>query len=187
MLASRWCHGTTRFRNVSHTCNDLSKLVSRQSVLILSLIQHLQITKVVLTLKEGRWWIELPLAPTATRSGSIQPPRWLKSVSPPQFITLRPDGSTSMSSVTCVSCSLDDSTNANLFHSVRHRPHNVQVSLTHQAPAYVGEEYPIVIEVINTDDRTLEITTDVLLQPSEIEAAGMFKAASCFCSQLILQ
>ncbi|KAF7792767.1 hypothetical protein EIP86_003865 [Pleurotus ostreatoroseus] len=114
----------------------------------------ISISKVVLTLKEGSWWIEIPLTPTATRSGSTQPPRWLKSVSPPRFVTLRPDGSTSLSSVT-----------------VRHRPHNVQVSLSHQAPAYVGEEYPIVIEVINADDRTLEITTDVLLQPSEIEAA----------------
>ncbi|KAJ3553164.1 hypothetical protein NM688_g3760 [Phlebia brevispora] len=114
----------------------------------------ISVSKVVLTLKESSWWVELPLAPTATRSAHTQATRWLKSTEPPEFVTLRADSQTTLSSVT-----------------VRHRPHNVQVSLSHNAPAYVGEEYPITIEVINADDRTLEITTDVLLQPSEIEAA----------------
>ena len=55
---------------------------------------------------------------------------------------------------------------------MRHRPHNVQVSLTHDAPAYLDEAYPVTIEVTNADDRTLEVVADILLQPSEIEGAG---------------
>ena len=56
--------------------------------------------------------------------------------------------------------------------SVRHRPHAVKVSLTHNSPTYLDEEYPVTIEVTNADDRTLEVVADILLQPSEIEGAG---------------
>lgn len=37
----------------------------------------------------------------------------------------------------------------------------------------MGEDYPISIEVLNIDDRELEIIVDVLLQPSEIDESGM--------------
>ena len=56
---------------------------------------------------------------------------------------------------------------------MRYRPHSLQVSLTHQSPAYLDEEYPIVISVINDDYRTLDILIDVLLQPTDIDEAGM--------------
>lgn len=46
------------------------------------------------------------------------------------------------------------------------------LSFTHQDPAYVDEEYPILIDVANMDDRDLDIIVDVLLQPSEIDDAG---------------
>lgn len=58
--------------------------------------------------------------------------------------------------------------------SVRYRPHRVQVSLVHQSPAYLDEEYPIVINIINEDDRPLDVLLDVLLQPTEIDEAGMY-------------
>jgi hypothetical protein len=46
------------------------------------------------------------------------------------------------------------------------------VSVEYQAPAYLDEEYPIVINIINEDHRPLDILLDVLLQPSEIDDAG---------------
>jgi trafficking protein particle complex subunit 11 len=48
----------------------------------------------------------------------------------------------------------------------------VQVALTHDAPPYLGEEYPITVEVTNVDDRELEIVVDAMLQPSEVELAS---------------
>lgn len=47
------------------------------------------------------------------------------------------------------------------------------MSLTHQSPAYLDEEYPIEISIINDDDRTLDVLLDILLQPTDIDEAGM--------------
>jgi hypothetical protein len=55
---------------------------------------------------------------------------------------------------------------------VHYRPHKLQVSLTHQSPAYLDEEYPIVISIINDDYRALDVVLDVLLQPTDIDEAG---------------
>jgi hypothetical protein len=60
-----------------------------------------------------------------------------------------------------------------VYPSVRHRPHRLLVSLSHQSPAYLDEDYPITIDVTNEDDRELDITADVLLQPTEIDNASM--------------
>jgi hypothetical protein len=57
-------------------------------------------------------------------------------------------------------------------HSVKYRPHRLLVSLSHQSPAYLDEEYPITIVIANEDDRELDIMADVLLQPTEIDNAG---------------
>jgi hypothetical protein len=56
--------------------------------------------------------------------------------------------------------------------SVRYRPHRIQVSPIHQSPAYLDEEYPIVIGITNEDDRPLDVVLDILLQPTEIDEAG---------------
>lgn len=58
------------------------------------------------------------------------------------------------------------------MYRVRHRPHNLTVSLDHQSPAYLDENYPIVINITNTDDRELDIVIDILLQPTEIDGAS---------------
>lgn len=55
--------------------------------------------------------------------------------------------------------------------SVRPRPHSVRVTLSHRSPPYLGEEYPITVEVTNTDDRELDIAADAMLHPSEVEFA----------------
>jgi len=38
----------------------------------------------------------------------------------------------------------------------------------------MDEEYPILISVTNTDDRDMEVVVDVLLQPADIDHAGMY-------------
>ena len=53
------------------------------------------------------------------------------------------------------------------------------MSVEHQAPAYLDEEYPIVISIINEDPRPLDVLLDVLLQPSEIDDAGGFYCDLC--------
>lgn len=58
-----------------------------------------QISKLVLTLKESSWWIELPLATTGARSGRTQTPRWLSSIDPVKFVTMYRDGLSGVSSV----------------------------------------------------------------------------------------
>ncbi|KAI9441462.1 Foie gras liver health family 1-domain-containing protein [Lactarius indigo] len=44
-------------------------------------------------------------------------------------------------------------------------------SLIYQVPAYLDEEYPIVINITNEDVRALDVILDILLQPSEIDEA----------------
>lgn len=61
--------------------------------------------------------------------------------------------------------------------SVRHRPHKVEVNISHHAPALIGEEFPICINVKNFDDRDMDIVVDALLQPTEIDEAGMCSAS----------
>ena len=62
------------------------------------------------------------------------------------------------------------------------------MSLIHQSPAYLDEEYPIVISVINEDDRPLDVLLDVLLQPTEIDEAGASDHADpCLMSTAILR
>ncbi|EKM53402.1 uncharacterized protein PHACADRAFT_163712 [Phanerochaete carnosa HHB-10118-sp] len=115
---------------------------------------NLTISKLVLTVKESSWWIELPVQPISIRNGIVPTPRWLTSLEPPKFLPIRRDPSHPVSHVT-----------------VRPRPHSVQVVLSHHSPPYLGEEYPIIVEVTNTDDRELEIVADAMLHPSEAEYA----------------
>ncbi|KAJ7496837.1 Gryzun, putative trafficking through golgi-domain-containing protein [Mycena latifolia] len=108
-----------------------------------------KIVKVVLTLAEGPWTIQIPFDPSGRRGSGLPAARWLSSVTPPRFIPVARDDFNSV--------------------VIRHRPHDIVMSLSHQAPAYLNEDYPIVIEVTNADDRELEVTADVLLQPTEID------------------
>jgi trafficking protein particle complex subunit 11 len=47
------------------------------------------------------------------------------------------------------------------------------MSLSHRFPAYLNEEYPITIEITNSDNKELDVTMDVLLQPTDLDYAGM--------------
>ncbi|EMD33144.1 hypothetical protein CERSUDRAFT_118207 [Gelatoporia subvermispora B] len=109
------------------------------------------VVKLHLVLQEGSWTIELPLRPAKHRQQPHTLPRWLVSAQPPRFMPIRHDNYSEL--------------------RVHHRPHKVYVSVTHHAPAYLGEEYPITVEVCNTDERELDMIMDVLLQPSEFDEA----------------
>jgi hypothetical protein len=104
----------------------------------------------VLTLREGNWIVEIPIDLSAPRDGPTHTPRWLISTDPVQFAPAR-RGAADV--------------------TVSYRPHSLSVSLTHQVPAYLDEEYPIVIGITNEDDRALDVILDILLQPSEIDEA----------------
>ncbi|KAJ7030012.1 Gryzun, putative trafficking through golgi-domain-containing protein [Mycena alexandri] len=108
-----------------------------------------KISKVVLTLVEGPWTIQIPFDPSKARGSSVPAARWLSSVDPPRFLPVTREDFSSV--------------------IIRHRPHSILMSLSHKAPAYLDEDYPILIEVTNADDRELEVTADVLLQPTEID------------------
>ena len=69
---------------------------------------------------------------------------------------------------------------------VRYRSHRIQVSISHDGPAYIGEEFPIEVDVTNTDDRELDVTVDVLLQPTEIDEAGASSIYSLYGCALYL-
>lgn len=114
---------------------------------------HHQVSKLVFTIKVNSWWIEVPIVPETTRlENALVAPRWLCSVDPPRFIPIRREDHSSV--------------------WVRHRPHQVEVAISHEGPAYIGEEFPIEINITNQDDRELEVVLDVLLQPTEIDEAG---------------
>ncbi|RDX49266.1 hypothetical protein OH76DRAFT_1483227 [Lentinus brumalis] len=111
---------------------------------------HVSVAKLVLTIKERSWWIEVPIVPTPSSSPLIAP-RWLASVDPPRFIPIRREDHSGV--------------------HVRYRSHRVQVAIVHYGPAYLGEEFPIEINVTNGDDKELDVAVDVLLQPTEIDEA----------------
>ncbi|KAI0090763.1 Gryzun, putative trafficking through golgi-domain-containing protein [Irpex rosettiformis] len=114
----------------------------------------ISIAKVVLTLEEASWTVDLPITPSASHGDRSQLPRWLTAVSPAKFVPIRRDSQLPMSSMV-----------------VKLRPHVIRVSISHIAPAYLGEDYPIVIEVTNLDSKELDVAADALLQPTEIEGA----------------
>lgn len=55
---------------------------------------------------------------------------------------------------------------------VRHRPHKLSINFNHQSPAYLDEDYPVEIEITNTDTRELEAVLSFLLQPTETDDAS---------------
>ena len=51
----------------------------------------------------------------------------------------------------------------------------MNISFHHDAPAYLDQDYPIAIEVTNIDVRDLGVVVNILLQPTEIDDAGMLE------------
>ncbi|KAI0776280.1 Gryzun, putative trafficking through golgi-domain-containing protein [Trametes elegans] len=133
---------------------------------------QVSVSKVVLTIKHNTWWIEVPIIPAAsTLEHALVAPRWLCSLDPPRFVPVRREDHSAV--------------------RVRYRSHKIQVAISHDGPAYIGEEFPIDINITNEDDRDLDVVLDVLLQPTEIDEAvnyiamddqrstSLLKAISC--------
>lgn len=114
----------------------------------------LTVVSIIVVLGQNGWTIEIPHEPCVSHEISTLVPRWLTSLQPIRFLQL---GRNDRSSVV-----------------VRHRPHDLTVSLSHQAPALLDEEYPIVIEITNIDERHLDVVIDVLLQPTEVDQAVQY-------------
>lgn len=112
----------------------------------------LTVVSITVVIAQNGWTIEMPHEPCVSHEISTLVPRWLTSLQPTRFIQL---GRNDCSSVV-----------------VRHRPHELTVSLSHQAPALLDEEYPIVIDITNVDERHLDVIVDVLLQPTEVDQAA---------------
>lgn len=123
----------------------------------------------MLTLELDAWKIEIPLRPCAGRQRSPVIGKWLSSLNPPRFLSVKREQFTSTTQVDFYSI-------LGLFFdsrpSVKHRPHEILVSIRHDAPAYLDEIYPITIEVTNLDDKDLDVTLDILLQPTDVDGAG---------------
>ncbi|KAH9942206.1 Foie gras liver health family 1-domain-containing protein [Epithele typhae] len=115
----------------------------------------ISVTKVVVTIKERSWWIEVPLTPAAV-GAQMTSPKWLSSLTPVRYTPLRREDHSAV--------------------RVRFRPHQIQVTIVHEGPAYLGEEFPIEINVTNVDDRELDVVVDVLLQPSDIDESVNYVA-----------
>ncbi|KAF8070400.1 Foie gras liver health family 1-domain-containing protein [Lyophyllum atratum] len=111
----------------------------------------LKVSKLLLTMEEGTWKIEIPFDPCSFRHGLSPVSRWLSSIDPPQYVPLKREAASSV--------------------NVRYRSHTLAVSLTHESPAYLNEEYPITINITNADSRLLDVVVDVLLPPTEIDDA----------------
>lgn len=59
----------------------------------------------------------------------------------------------------------------------------MKILFHHEAPAYLDQDYPITIEVTNGDVRDMDVVVNILLQPTEIDDAGMSDGlASCASS-----
>ncbi|EKM81164.1 hypothetical protein AGABI1DRAFT_37866 [Agaricus bisporus var. burnettii JB137-S8] len=109
------------------------------------------VSKLVLTLELNAWKIEIPLQPCAGRYGRPSFGKWLSSIIPPRFISVKRD----QYSLT----------------TVKSRSYQVDISLRHDAPALVDESYPIIIEIKNTDNTDLVVKVDILLQPTDADEA----------------
>ncbi|KAI0669705.1 Gryzun, putative trafficking through golgi-domain-containing protein [Trametes maxima] len=114
---------------------------------------RLSVTKIVFTIKQNSWWIEVPVIPAiSSLEHALTAPRWLFSVDPPRFVPVRREDHSAV--------------------RIHYRNHyQVQVAISHDGPAYIGEEFPIDINIRNEDDRELDVVLDVLLQPTEIDEA----------------
>ena len=134
----------------------------------------LKLTKVILTIKQNAWWIELPIRLNEIQNygdRTLEAPRWLTSVDPPQHVPVKRGECTTATYVHAgiIRTNLD----IMLPTRVRSRPHQLHVLISHSGPAYLDEECPIDIKITNTDEKKLDVTFDVILHPPEDDSSGM--------------
>uniref|UniRef100_A0A8H7Y8D4 Trafficking protein particle complex subunit 11 domain-containing protein n=1 Tax=Psilocybe cubensis TaxID=181762 RepID=A0A8H7Y8D4_PSICU len=110
-----------------------------------------ELSSIVLSIEENGWKINITSEPRAARSNPRLPARWLSSLDPLRFIHApREDYSSTL---------------------VKLREHHLHIAFHHRSPSYLDEDYPIEVEVTNTDTRELDVIVNFLLQPTEIDDA----------------
>lgn len=130
----------------------------------------------ILEVVEGHWTIEMSFDPGVSKNLRPSQTHWLSRMAPIGFLPIqRDDLSRTMYAAPLTVRGIE----LIRTYSVRHRAHLVDVSLSHPAPAYLDEEYPIIVSVTNIDDHDLNIVVDVLLHPAE-DDTGMFYYALYF-------
>jgi len=115
---------------------------------------HLQITSVLLSLKQNSWDVRLSFTPAEIA-------QW--ETSGKGFTPLQPISSSLLSVTSHVFGSLY----TNIVHRFQLRPHLVTFDIQHRDQALVGESFAIDLEICNADDRALEVEISVFLQPGE--------------------
>lgn len=130
----------------------------------------IQISRLVLTIIESSWKIEIQFNPCTFRQSLSPITRWLSSIDPPRYTPIKREESSSIMYVNFLAEIF--STWHHLHFSVKHRPHSLSVFLDHHSPAYLQENYSIIIQITNTDDREFSVVVDVLLPPTEIDGMG---------------
>ena len=55
---------------------------------------------------------------------------------------------------------------------MQNNDHHLEIAFQHSEPAYLDEDYRIIVKVSNADERDLHVTISILLQPTEIDDAG---------------
>ncbi|KAG5731761.1 UPF0636 like protein [Termitomyces sp. T112] len=109
----------------------------------------IKIDRCVLHIEDEKWKIQIPVDLTALRHYTST--GWLASVEPPRFLPVEREISSSL--------------------SVKHRSHTLEISLSHELPAYLDEQYPITIGITNVDSRPFDVVVNVLIPPTEIDGA----------------
>lgn len=119
----------------------------------------LKVKSITFVVTQGSWNIEIPHEfDTDTAIGILvdkpgKPNQWLVSSAEPfKFIPVH--------------------RTATSVCTVRPKPHALHVEFQHSAPAYLDEQYPLLIKISNIDERELDTVVDVLLHPSEDESVN---------------
>ncbi|KAG8930220.1 hypothetical protein FRC01_003141 [Tulasnella sp. 417] len=124
----------------------------------------LKVKYITFVVKQGSWDIEIPYEFDADGATGILPDKpaktkqWLaSSAGPYKFIPVHRTATS-----VCI---------------VRPKPHSLHVEFQHSAPAYLDEQYPLLIKISNLDERELDTVVDVLLHPAEDESVNKISFA----------
>lgn len=60
---------------------------------------------------------------------------------------------------------------------MRPRSLRLKADIRHETPAYLGEHFPIVVDVTNEDEVEIEVFLDILLQPGDDDSRTCFLCA----------
>src|SRR5882672_8507396 len=112
---------------------------------------------------QNGWVIHVGIVPESIKDLPAKIGWWLSSLDPPRFVPLEKveEGHKTLTYVTVLSLLIPL---VNFFTRVKQRDHLVGVSFSHEAPAYVDEEYSVDVEVRNLGERALHVSLGFLIR-----------------------